>query len=275
MRHEFETVGPVTVAATMRASDLTVTASEEAAQVVVDVAPRRGGDDVAAQTRVEMIGDRLEIVVPKSVSGLFRSGSVHVTATVPPGSSLEVETGSGDVRNYGRLARADVRSGSGGVTLAHADRVQLVSGSGDVVVESAQQVRGTSGSGDVRIGRVGERAELRTGSGDLSVDTATDLSLVTGSGDATIGSSTGTVTMSTGSGDLTIRRAVSGEVHAKAASGDITVGVASGTAALLDCSAVSGRVTSELTTGDAPGDGELGVVLRLRTVSGDILVRRG
>ena len=112
MRYEFEAVGPIAVAAKMRSSDLVVTASESAAQVLVTVEPRRGGDDVAQATRVEMIGGRLEIVVPKVVSGLFRSsGSVHIEAVVPAGSSLEVESGSGDVRTSGQLGEVDEAPG--------------------------------------------------------------------------------------------------------------------------------------------------------------------
>lgn len=276
MRYEFEAVGPIAVAAKIRSSDLVVTASEMAAQVLVTVEPRRGGEEVAQLTRVEMVGGRLEIVVPKVVSGLFRSsGSVHIDAVVPAGSSLVVESGSGDVRTSGQLGDVDARSGSGDVDVADAGGLHVTAGSGDVTVESADRVKVTSGSGDVKVGRVASRAELRTGSGDIAVQETTDLSIVTGSGDAVIGATAGFVEMSTGSGDLVLRRASDGEVHAKSASGDVVVGVARGTAAMLDCSSISGRVSSDLESGDAPGEGELGVVLRLRSVSGDVRVGRG
>lgn len=276
MRYEYEAVGPIAVAAKMRSSDLTVTASESAAQVLVTVEPRRGGDEVAQATRVEMVGGRLEIVVPKVVSGLFRSsGSVHVEAIVPSGSSLEVESGSGDVRTSGQLGAVEARAGSGDVAVADAGRLHVTAGSGDVTVESAEQVKVTSGSGDVKVGRVATGAELRSGSGDIAVQETTDLHVTTGSGDAIIGATAGFVEMSTGSGDLLLRRASEGEVHAKSASGDVVVGVATGTAALLDCTSVSGRVSSDLEAGDAPGEAEKGVVLRLRSVSGDVRVGRG
>ncbi len=274
MRYDFETTGPITVAAKMRSSDLVVTASESS-QVVVEVEPRRGGDDVAAATRVELAGDRLVIEVPKTIGTLFRSsGSVLVSVQVPAGTSLDVDSGSGDVRAQGTYAAAEIRAGSGDVTLDRAEPSRITSGSGDVSVAEAAILKVTSGSGDVRVGRGSRLTEVRSGSGDIAIEDAADVSFVTGSGDAIIGSFDGTVTMSTGSGDLLVRRAEQGEVQARTASGDVIVGVAAGTAAMLDCSSISGRVSSDLTSGDAPSDDERGVVLRLRSVSGDVRVQR-
>ena len=276
MRYEFETVGPIMVTAKLRGSNLTVIVSEDAPVAVVTVEPRRGGDDVAARTRVEMSGNRLQIEVPKVTGSLFRQGgSVAIEAIVPPGSSLEADSGSGELRAQGALLRAEVRNGSGGIDLEDVGEARVTSGSGDVVLGDVDTAVVTSGSGDIRLGRASGRTEIRTGSGDVLAEAGSDITIGTGSGDAVVGSTTGRVRLSTGSGDLTIRTAVEGEIQAKSASGDVTVGVASGTAALLDCSTVSGRVSSELTTDAGPADGEKGVVLRLRSVSGDVLVRRG
>lgn len=274
MRYEFETTGPVLLAARMRGSDLAVTASETAPTVVVDVTPQRGDDDLAAATRVGMSGDRLEIAVPKSSGGLFGRGSVTVTATVPVGSALELETGSGDLRTQGHLSRAEIRTGSGDLGIDDVEDLRVTSGSGDVVVGAAGVAHVTAGSGDIRLGRSAARADLRTGSGDVEVDHATDVSAATGSGDVIVAAAGGSVQLGSGSGDLTVRSIVHGEVNAKAASGDVLIGIARGTAALLDCSSIAGRVSSDLESGDEPAEGENGVVLRIRTVSGDIRVRR-
>jgi DUF4097 and DUF4098 domain-containing protein YvlB len=275
VRYEYESTGPVALVAKMRASDLVVIASESAPLVTVDVDPRRGGDDLASATRVEMSGNRLDVVVPKSSGGLFGSrGSVQVTVTLPPGSSIDVESGSGDVRSEGSLARAAIRCGSGDVSLGDVEDIRLTIGSGDSHIVATGSAVVTSGSGDIRLGRSTGRSELRTGSGDILVDEATDLSVATGSGDAIVGSAGGQVQLSSGSGDMTVRSVTHGEVAARAASGDVLVGVARGTAALLDCSSITGGVSSDLQSGAEPGADELGVVLRLRTVSGDILVRR-
>lgn len=275
MRYEYESTGPVTLAAKMRASDLVVIASESAPLVTVDVEPRRGGDDLAAATRVEMSGGRLDVSVPKSIGGLFGSrGSVHVTVTLPPGSSMDAETGSGDIRTEGPLARAEIKSGSGDVSLESVEDIRLTVGSGDVNIGGTGAAVVTAGSGDIRLGRSTGRSELRTGSGDIVVQDVADISLATGSGDVMVTSAAGHVQLASGSGDLVIRTITHGEVSAKAASGDVTVGVAAGTAALLDCSSISGSVHSDLRAGDEPGEGEHGVVLRMRTVSGDIMVQR-
>jgi len=275
VRYEFETTAPVALAAKMRGSDLAVIASESAPLIVVDVEPRRGGDDLAAATRVELSHGRLEVAVPKSTGGLFGNrGSVLVTVTLPTGSAIDVETGSGDIRSQGQLATADIRSGSGDLSLDDVEDVRIVSGSGDVSLGTTGRAVITSGSGDIRLGRSHGRSELRTGSGDVVVDDATDVSVSTGSGDATIAAAAGRVQLASGSGDLVVRSIQHGEVGAKAASGDVLVGIVRGTAALLDCSSISGRVSSDLEAGDEPGEEENGVVVRLRTVSGDIRVQR-
>lgn len=276
MRHAFETTGPIEVVATMRSSDLVLTVAEaHDSAAVVEVTPVRGGEDVVRGTRVELIGQRLHIEVPKTVGSLFRpSGSVHVEVQVPLGSSLTGLSGSGDIRCHGVLARADIKSGSGDVTVDHAEDAEVTIGSGDVAIHEAGAARVTSGSGDVRLGRVAARSHVRTGSGDVSVASVTDLSMVTGSGDAVVDDLMGSATLTSGSGDLQVRRVVEGEVTAKAASGDVVIGVAAGTAAMLDVSSISGRVSSDLSAGDAPTEEERGVVLRLRSVSGDVRVQR-
>ena len=275
MRYSYESTGPIALAAKMRASDLVVVASETAPLVTVDVEPRRGGDDLAAATRVDMSGGRLDIAVPKSSGGLFGNrGSVHVTVTLPPGSTMDVETGSGDIRTEGALSRAEIKSGSGDVNLEDVEDVRLIIGSGDTSIGATGSAIVTSGSGDIRLVRSAGQSELRTGSGDVIVQEAADISVATGSGDAMVTAAAGNVRLASGSGDLVIRSITHGEVNAKAASGDVVVGVARGTAALLDCSSISGSVTSDLQSGDEPGEGERGVVLRIRTVSGDVRVQR-
>ena len=105
----------------------------------------------------------------------------------------------------------------------------MLSGSGTV----------QSGSGDVRIGSGGAALEVKTGSGDVS-----------------IGAAPADVRVRTASGDIAIEAVTTGEVRAKAASGDIHAGVRSGTAAWLDVRTISGRVSSDLESGGEPSDDE-------------------
>lgn len=274
MKHEFAPVGPVSVVAAMRSSDLELAVRDSADHATVDVSAQ-GGGDIAAETRVEMDGDRLIIEVPRSVGSFFRpAGSVRVRVMVPAGSSLEAESGSGDIRTHGVLARARLKAGSADLMLDAAEDAVVVIGSGDLHMDEAGLLRATSGSGDIRLGRVVSRVEFRTGSGDIAIDSGRDIRGLTGSGDVIVDRVEGSVEVSTGSGSVMIRDAVEGEVRARAGSGDVLVGVPHGTAALLDCNSTSGRVTSGLVTGDAPGDGEKRVVLHLRTASGNIRIQR-
>ncbi|TDE95884.1 hypothetical protein EXU48_06395 [Occultella glacieicola] len=279
--YEFPVTGPIRVQAKIRASDLILAAADaaDAADVPGLVRVRliaRGSDGgaLAEATRVTFEGGDLRIEVPSMRTRLFGGSSrLRVEVDVPSGTDLDVESGSGDVITSGQLAAVRARSGSGDVEIRAAADLDSTSGSGDVTVGTVGSGHLVSGSGDLHIGHAGS-LEVRTGSGDVSVDQGNDVDAATGSGDITIKEVGGRVGLRTGSGDLVVRRALDGEITAKAASGDVTVGVPHGTAAMLDCSAVSGSVRSELAPGDGP-DGEGGaVVLRLRTVSGDVLVRR-
>ncbi|MBZ2195805.1 DUF4097 family beta strand repeat-containing protein [Occultella gossypii] len=277
--YEFPVTGPVRVHAKMRASDLILAAADPAdvpgvARVRLIV---RGSDGaaIAEATRVTFEGGDLRIEVPTARTRLFGgSARLRVEVDVPAGSDLDLETGSGDVLASGRLGRTRVKSGSGDVEIRSAEDLDATSGSGDVSIGSVGTGHLVSGSGDVHVGTAGN-LEVRTGSGDVGVDSGGDVDAATGSGDIVIKEVTGRVGLRTGSGDLVVRRAADGEITAKAASGDIVVGIPLGTAAMLDCSSISGSVHSELTPGDGPdGEGGGAVVLRLRTVSGDVLVRR-
>jgi DUF4097 and DUF4098 domain-containing protein YvlB len=278
VRHDIPVTGPLSLTARNRAGDLHVTARDDLHTAVVDITPVRGGRDaeeLAQATRVDLHGTELVVDVPRTRSGFFGSTpQVRIEITVPSSSSLEAEVGSGDLRTDGPLERVLIKTGSGDVTVGAAEHLEISSGSGDVVVEDAGTLRLTTGSGDARVRRVRTRGELRSGSGDLLVEDGVEVAASTGSGDVVLGRVVGPVRLGSGSGDLHIRSAADGEVSAKTASGDVVVGVPAGTAALLECSSVSGRVSSDLQGGDAPGEGEGAVALRLRTVSGDVRIVR-
>ena len=60
-------------------------------------------------------------------------------------------------------------------------------------------------------------------------------------------------------------------------SGDVVVGMAPGQSLWFDVASVSGDTTSDLDVGDAEAVGAEGatVEVRVRTVSGDVRIRRG
>jgi DUF4097 and DUF4098 domain-containing protein YvlB len=95
------------------------------------------------------------------------------------------------------------------------------------------------------------------------------------SGDVAVEEAAGDVSLTSASGDLRVGRMGEGSVQAKTMSGDVEVGVTPGKRVWLDLSSVSGRMESQLTDDDgAAGDGPAQVSLSLRSVSGDLRIRR-
>lgn len=276
-QHDFPAPGPLRVQAATRSSDLALVA-DDVTRATVRLDPTRAdgdGEALAEFTRVELTGDTLRIEVPPSRSRLFGpSARLRITVTVPTGSSLDATSGSGDVTSSGTLTAAMVRTGSGDVDLGDASEVEVTTGSGDVTVASLETGQVLTGSGDATVGTVRRFLRTRSGSGDLVVGSVTDLEGATGSGDLLVKELIGRAVVRTASGDLTVRRAVHGQLEAKTASGDVSVRVADGTAVLLDCSTVSGGMRSTLEPAAEPGPDEPALVLRARTVSGDVTVQR-
>ncbi|QOR69583.1 DUF4097 family beta strand repeat protein [Ruania alkalisoli] len=268
----FPVDGPIRLLVRMRSSDIMVTATEtDTASVTFS-----GDPDLAARVRVELVGDRLEVEAPLARTGFFTSfggSKMGVSVVVPAGSDAELETGSGGIRTSGDLAAVQTKTGSGAIRVARGTSVEATCGSGDVAVESAGSVRATTGSGRIAVTEADE-ARLRTGSGTMTAEAVRTIEASSGSGDVIVRDLGEFARLKSGSGDHVVRRVVRGEVSATSASGDISVGVAHGSAALLDCSTVSGKVRSELEPGSAPADNADGVVLRLRSVSGNVTVRR-
>ncbi len=269
-QHDFPVGGPLQVDLRVRSADATLTAEDVAVATVRLIGP----DDLVDRCRVELVGEVLEVEVPQARTSLFAGfGSrVRVEVVVPTGSSVTAKSGSGDLQLSAGWDTLDLRTGSGGLTVASAQRVTASTGSGSSRVERAGTVEVTAGSGDVWVGDA-EDVRVRVGSGDITIDRAHRARANTGSGTARIGEAA-IARLGSGSGNLQVRRAVGGEIEATAASGNVTVGVPDGVAALLDCQSVSGRVRSELQPTGEPGEGEESVVLRLRTVSGSISVHR-
>jgi DUF4097 and DUF4098 domain-containing protein YvlB len=218
--------------------------------------PGRHSDDLISEIRVEFSDGRLEITFPRQF-GMRRNGSVDLTVRAPARSSCTVHTASSDISCLGELAALDGKTGSGDLTAAVVSGpVQLETASGDLwLEEAAGAARLHSASGDVRLLRAG---------GDVIANSA--------SGDLAIGTAAGSVTARTASGDLRVDRIVTGQADLNSVSGDITVGVAPGTGVYLDLSTVSGRVRSDLE--ESADDGTGALVLKCRTVSGDVEVVR-
>ena len=95
------------------------------------------------------------------------------------------------------------------------------------------------------------------------------------SGNAILGQVDGDLDAEATSGDLRVGPLWRGVARLSSVSGDVTVSVARGTLLAVDASSVSGRSRSEIPLDAEPGSEGSILELRLRTVSGDIEIRRG
>lgn len=269
---------PLDVSVELGSGEIEISAGD-ITEASVSLEPGTAGDpdalDLIARARVDLRGNALRIDVPRP-TGFRRYPDVIVTASVPAKSTVVAKAGSADVRLDGTYADVKVTAGSGDVWVDAAADVKINSGSGDVRLGLVTDAAVKTASGDIAIERCRD-ARLESASGDIHIpELDGDGQLTTASGDVELGSVTGDVQAKTASGDVTVNRASAGEVQAKTATGDVAVGVAKGTAALLDCSSITGRVSSELEPSDEPGDAdERRLVVQARTVSGSIVIRRG
>ncbi|WP_083707469.1 DUF4097 family beta strand repeat-containing protein [Intrasporangium flavum] len=203
---------PATLTIRGGANDIEVRGGGPAGAVGVQTDARCPGGDAP---KPSWSGDTL--VVDADCAGFLGWGSVDHVVTVPDGTAVTVETGSGDLTVTGALGATRATSGSGDVAARDvAGVLSLETGSGDV-----------DGSG---LGRADVTA--KTGSGDVDLDFTTaadDVRVETGSGDASVRLPAGpyAVSPSTGSGDtevsVTNSQSSPDHVTVRTGSGDIEV----------------------------------------------------
>ncbi|WP_238164463.1 DUF4097 family beta strand repeat-containing protein [Kribbella pittospori] len=206
-----------------------------------------------------------------------RGPEIQVRIATPATMEARIKTGSGDISARAPLATARLSTGSGDVRL---DRVEgdlgVTTGSGDVRAEYvAGAVRGSTGSGSINIAEAGDAVGLSTGSGDVRVgDVAGPASVKVGSGDITIERIRDHSVATSGSGDVTVEIADAPSIQAETARGDVQIGVPDGVPTYLDLKTVTGRIRCDLEPSDKPAEGDRALMLRARTVSGDITVTK-
>jgi hypothetical protein len=199
---------------------------------------------------------RIRVAVPER--RLFRSPSFAVFVSAPAGAAARVAVASADMELRGRLGRCE-----------------LTSASGDVAVERCEELQVRTASGDARIGAVTGRTTVGTASGDLRILSAEGgLEVRTASGDVEVETTAGTVSLSTASGDVRLGAVSAGQVQLKTVSGDVEIGVVPGLRVWLDLSSVSGRMESQLDDDGPAAGGPAQLNLSMRSVSGDLRIRR-
>jgi hypothetical protein len=275
----FPADGPVTAAIKARSGDVTVTATDDG-DVVVDLSPSSPGDeealDLIARATVAFRHGNLRIGIPEPARrALGRDPGVDVDVRLPSGSTIRAETGSGDIVLVGVMHDVDLRTGSGDVRVDRAAATKARTGSGDVVLAQADTASVHCGSGDIEIVAVRGDVEAESASGDVRVGGfGAEARVTTASGDVHVDDLAGRLQAKTASGDVRVARAQGGEIQARTASGDISVAIVVGTAARLDCSSLTGQVTSELEATDAPADTDRTLLVSAQSVSGSVRLTR-
>ncbi|NEA36083.1 DUF4097 family beta strand repeat-containing protein [Streptomyces sp. SID13031] len=238
-------------------------------QATIDVDHGDEGDVV-----FELVNGELIVDGPKNVR---RGPEIRVRISTPAVLNARIKTGSGDITARMPLGEARLSTGSGEIRVQRVEGdLAAITGSGDVRVgHAAQGVRAKTGSGAIDIGETVGTAGLSTGSGDVRVgDAAGPTTVKVGSGDITIERIRDHSVATSGSGDVRVESAEGPSVRAETARGDVQIGVPDGVPTFLDLKTVTGQIRCELEPGEKPAEGEHSLMLRARTVSGDITVVR-
>lgn len=219
---------------------------------------RTGWEPIAEavhQTRIDMTGNRLAVRTPSTVP--LRNVPLSIKVLAPTDSQVSLRTGSGRVDVVGVASRVQIQSGSGTVSLDHAN--------GNATVRS--------GSGQLRLGAMTAGVQARSGSGDIEITSIeAPSSVVTGSGDVWLGAVTSDVLVRSGSGDITIADAAAGQTELITGSGGVQVALRRDVAAEIDLTSSTGDASSDLPIADEPPEGEPNLRLFGRTGSGSIMI---
>lgn len=278
--HRFPTPAPTTLRVDLASGSIAID-TVDGGETTIELAPLCQGDDAAAElvarARVEQVGDAVVVSVPTTSGTLRRVPEVELVARVPTGSSVDIRTKSADVTSTGELARFDSTTASGDIRVQHVTgTVEIRTASGDVSirrVDADAQVQSASGS--VSIAAALGPVTVGTASGDIDVTRAGGpVTATTASGDIRLGELAAGADGRTASGDIEVRTARCGPLQLNSASGDVRVGVPAGTLAWLDVASMSGDVSSTLDPTDGPDGDSPTLEVRVRTMSGDVGVRR-
>lgn len=187
----------------------------------------------------------------------LRGGRDRVRIVLPERSDLSVQTASADVRAQLSL-----------------QQLMATTASGDVALEDASRASIKTASGDVRLRQIEGDLDVKSASGDLIGDEVVGkVAVTTASGDVFIRSVGGDVAVSTASGDVEVEEFLGDNFVAATMSGDIELGLPTGRTVRLDAKTLSGSVNLPPRR-PASGSGGPTVDIRIKSVSGDVTLRR-
>ncbi len=161
--------------------------------------------EVVANPPIEQSGNT--ITIGKHTS--YHNVSIDYEVTTPKGTSLEANSGSGDLRLTDLGGSLKANTGSGNIeTTGLSGRVELQTGSGDIraQIQSSPDVKAQTGSGSIQLRGVTGGLYAETGSGDIEISgqPGSNWKLETGSGSVTMntGNAKFSLDATTGSGSI-------------------------------------------------------------------------
>lgn len=214
-----------------------------------------GSESGLENLTVAQVGDVVTIAAQKGRRSWMRGG-LKIKLTVPAGTAIGIQTGSGYTRILAPVSDVTIEGASGDVQLASFDgRARIKTASGMLTVGSAVGgLHVASASGDVRVDTL---------DGDLVASTA--------SGDISIGSADGSVSVKTASGDVAVRRFSGVSFDGSTMSGDVVIGLVPGMSIDADIHTLSGSFRNLVAAGT--GERTINATMRIKTMSGDITLR--
>lgn len=239
---------------------------------VVVFAP--GGD---AEWTVESSGDTVTIRPVKR----WRNRSARITVELPEHARVDVRSASASVRLTGTFGETHLQSASGDLLVGSLSTVNASTASGSVrVTDVVADASMTTASGDVEVGHVGGRLSVSTASGNVRAARV--------DGDVRVG---------TASGDVIVDHSNGEDISVKSVSGDVRIGLPSGIRVEPRLSTLSGTTHLPVPAPPSPpvppvppappwppgssgavvastGSGRRVVRVNVKTVSGDITIRR-
>jgi DUF4097 and DUF4098 domain-containing protein YvlB len=279
----FETPQPINVTIDVAVGSARFIASDRT-DTVVEVRPSNPANptDVkqAEGTRVELTGNRLEVMAPKGwkhfTSFRGNSNSIDVTIELPTGSTLHGDSAMGNFVAEGQFGSVRLKSAMGNIEVDHSAALVARSSYGDISVEDVDgPAEIHTSSGDLTVRNVTGKAQVKNSNGTTKLGAiGGDLYVRSSNGDITIDSADASVDAKTANGNILAANVARGTVTLATAAGNLEVGIREGTAAWLDVSSSFGDVRNSMSATDGPPPSGDTVEVRGRTSFGDITIRR-
>jgi DUF4097 and DUF4098 domain-containing protein YvlB len=278
----FPTPTPIALTIEAHYAQVQIVAGDRS-DTVVDVRPtdpdERAHMQVAEGTRVEMLGDQLQVLAPKPslMARILNSPSLDITISLPTGSAVRADLDAGNIAATGTLGPCTIRTGAGNIRLAGTGTLHARSGTGDIVVgDVAGDATMETPAGHTQIASATGNVAIRNGSTGPRIGTVGgDLRVRAGHGRIEAQAVAGSIDARTAHGAVVIGIATGADVDLKTSHGDLEVGIPDGRAVWLDLDTKYGRVASEFVpTGQEPPADDPAVRIVGRTSYGDIRIRR-